>query len=173
METFINCIKASGESREARAVGVLVRWWLSKQKGDWVYFLFSGGASADGFSAIKMTALGRPQFLVSLGVLDTCVPDFTTDNLSRSHSSSFLKSWWNGGASLTSWQHNRESLKWWYWNKSWNWNSSRCALPPVNPTRLRLFLHHMAQFFVSAMNSKQLYSYFSLPISYFKRRSTG
>ncbi|KAK1884633.1 Proline dehydrogenase 1 mitochondrial [Dissostichus eleginoides] len=35
METFINCIKASG------------------------------GASTDGFSAIKMTALGRPQFLVS------------------------------------------------------------------------------------------------------------
>ncbi|XP_030291941.1 proline dehydrogenase 1, mitochondrial isoform X2 [Sparus aurata] len=34
METFINCIKASG------------------------------GASADGFSAIKMTALGRPQFLL-------------------------------------------------------------------------------------------------------------
>uniref|UniRef100_A0A674P2P5 Proline dehydrogenase n=1 Tax=Takifugu rubripes TaxID=31033 RepID=A0A674P2P5_TAKRU len=34
METFLNCIKASG------------------------------GASADGFSAIKMTALGRPQFLL-------------------------------------------------------------------------------------------------------------
>lgn len=73
METFINCIKASGESREARAVVVLVLWWLSTQKVDWVYFLFSGGASADGFSAIKMTALGRPQFLVSLGVLDICV----------------------------------------------------------------------------------------------------
>uniref|UniRef100_A0A671XM75 Proline dehydrogenase n=1 Tax=Sparus aurata TaxID=8175 RepID=A0A671XM75_SPAAU len=39
METFINCIKASG------------------------------GASADGFSAIKMTALGRPQFLVSACLL--------------------------------------------------------------------------------------------------------
>lgn len=31
--------------------------------------LISGGASADGFSAIKMTALGRPQFLVSETVM--------------------------------------------------------------------------------------------------------
>ncbi|KAG9339592.1 hypothetical protein JZ751_023483 [Albula glossodonta] len=38
METFLNCIRASG------------------------------GSSDDGFSAIKMTALGRPQFLVSAGV---------------------------------------------------------------------------------------------------------
>lgn len=148
METFINCIKASGESREARAV--VLRWW-SKQKEDWVYLLFPGGASADGFSAIKLTALGRPHFLVSFGCLDTCLPDVTTDELSGSRSSSFLKSWWNGGASLTSWQHNRESLRWWFWTKSWNWNSSRCVLLPVNP----IPPSHTVHFFVSTMNSGQ------------------
>lgn len=68
METFINCIKASGE---------ISRWTINKKrqkhkhnfgasgKSEMSCQPFAGGASADGFSAIKMTALGRPQFLVS------------------------------------------------------------------------------------------------------------
>ena len=44
----------------ANKLGVIQHWVT------WNLLLISGGASADGFSAIKMTALGRPQFLVSL-----------------------------------------------------------------------------------------------------------
>lgn len=42
-----------------------------------------------------------------------------------SNSSSFQKSWLNGGSFLTSSRRSRGSLTWRFWIRSWSWNSSR------------------------------------------------
>lgn len=58
METFIKCIQASGTETEKNATQSCVHVASCQ------HFVAVGGSSVDGFSAIKMTALGRPQFLV-------------------------------------------------------------------------------------------------------------
>lgn len=74
-----------------------------------------GGSSVEGFSAIKMTALGRPQFLVGIHIVVNLLFFFLKEGggltqLLCISSYSSQRSWRNGDGFSRSLPHSREKM---------------------------------------------------------------
>lgn len=90
------------------------------------------GSSVDGFSAIKMTALGRPQFLVTLLLTLAQVKMLSVSVwfiwFDFSYSCSSPRCWSSGGASSVCWRLIRGRTGWRYSSRSWSSNNCRFVL---------------------------------------------